>query len=146
MVQGVQKSQKVEVVMVLWSSNTSILSLGWLHQVWATCVTKGICKIHRNKVYKTWGVGNSAPKVTVLRTVCRHLFFWVRHFISLGDHLAECHYVPLGQVPFRKIVNLTLFADFNTCPSGAIHLAKCMALSTHPSNIPDCSCNSCNQS
>ena len=90
---------------------------------------------------------------------------------SLGYHLAECHHVPLGQVPFRKNRNLVHFTDFNslrsglkslrtsklwmaldqvdscrghlsrcrpvTCSSGAIHLAKCMDLSTHPSNIPD---------
>ncbi len=39
-------------------------------------------------------------------------------------HLPKCH--------FKKSDIL------HTCPSGSIHLAKCMDLSTHPSNIPDC--------
>ena len=55
---------------------------------------------------------------------------------SLGYHLAECCHVPLGQVPFRENIHLVHFTTV-TCPSGAIHLPKCMDLSTYPSNIPD---------
>ncbi len=33
---------------------------------------------------------------------------------SVGDHLAECPCVALGQVLFMKIRNLVHFADFNS--------------------------------
>ena len=77
---------------------------------------------------------------------------------SLGDHLAECRHVPLGQVPSRKIENLIHFTELqildDTWSSGQLvralaqvtkgHLFKCwpplgrvQGLVTHPSNIPD---------
>ncbi len=51
--------------------------------------------------------------------------------IHPGYHLAEYRCVSLVQVPFRKIVNLIHFPDFNslgtvTFSSADIHLAKCM--------------------
>ena len=51
-------------------------------------------------------------------------------YTSKGYHLAKCHSIALGQVPFRKIRNLAQYGHLArcltvTCSSAAIHLAKC---------------------
>ena len=79
-----------------------------------------------------WTCCECRPETTLRIWACYHATLNQSGSCSVGYHLAECHYVPLGQVPFRKIVNLTDFADFYltrchavTCSSAAIHLAEC---------------------
>ena len=46
--------------------------------------------------------------------------------------------ISLGWVAFNATCPSAALKNKIFCPSGSIHLAKCMDLSTHPSNIPDC--------
>ena len=80
---------------------------------------------HEDLLARSLGLLHSSSKETQLFVI-----------ISKGDHLAKCHLMALGQVPFTKIRNLAQFAHSSwwghlarwltvTCSSAAIHLAKC---------------------